>query len=165
MAKKLKTRSEKAAEWVPGRGQPPKGDSARSARLLMRVHPDLLPLVDVHARERGVTRSQFVEQMLIGFLRLDPRAPRLNAFGQLEPPAPGTPPPVQTRPGAFPRPATPPNTHLFLRRWDDFRRASELVTGYVPPDTLIDDYVHQGPEEQPEHPDRAAADRWSRKPR
>ena len=131
----------------------------------MRVHPDLIPLVDIHAKERGLSRSQFVEAMLIGFLRLDPRAPRLNAFGQREPLPEGTPPPVQVRPGAFPRPGTPPNPHLFLRRWDDFRKASELVTGYVPPDTLIDDYVQGGPIEDNEPPDRTAADRWARKPR
>jgi hypothetical protein len=158
MVKKSKTH-------VPGRGQPPKGDRVKSGRLLMRVHPDLLPLIDVHARERAMTRSQFVEQMLVGFLRLDPRAPRITAFGQLEPLPEGTPAPVQTRPFAFPRPATPPNAHLFLRRWDDFRKASELVTGYVPPDTLIEDYVHTGPAEESENYGQAAMDRWARKPR
>jgi hypothetical protein len=164
MVKQSKT-PKKKAEWIPGRGQPPKGDKARSARLLIRVHPDLLPLVDVHAVERGITRSQLVEQMLVGFLRLDPRAPRISAIGQIEPPPEGTPPPVQTRPGAFPRPARPPNAHLFLRRWDDFQKASELVTGYKPPDLLVEDYVALSATDEPDDYGRPAADRWARKPR
>jgi hypothetical protein len=166
MAKDSKTSKKNAPkEWIPGRGPPPKGDKTRSARLLIRVHPDLLPLVDVHAAERGITRSQLVEQVLVGFLRLDPRAPRISAIGQLEPLPEGTPPPIPTRPGAFPRPAVPPNPHLFLRRWDDFRKASELVTGYVPLDTLVEDYVSMGPTDEPDDYGKPAADRWSRKPR
>lgn len=162
MAKNSKSSPKK---YIPGRGQPPKGSATKSGRLLMRVHPDLLPLIDVHAKERAMTRSQFVEQMLVGFLRLDPRAPRINAFGQLEPRPEGTPPPVQVRPGSFPRPATPPNPNLFLRRWDDFRRASEMVTGHVPSDSLIEDYVATGPEVESESYGKTAADRWARKPR
>lgn len=113
-----------------------------------------------------MTRTQFVEQMLVGFLRLDPRAPRINAFGQIEPLPEGTPPPIPTRPGAFPRPATPPNPHLFLRRWDEFRKASGMVTGFVPQDILMEDYLQNvGPIDEPDNYGQAAADRWARKPR
>lgn len=160
MAKDSKTPTKK---FVPGRGQPPKGDKARSARLLIRVHPNLLDLVDVHAEERGVTRSQLVEQLLVGFIRLDPRAPRISAIGQIEPPPEGAPPPVQTRPGSFPRPGTPPNAHLFLRRWDDFRQASQLVTGYAPPDALIEDWVQTGPNDEPDDLPLPPHARWGRK--
>lgn len=160
MAKDSKTKKVKP----PAALKTPKGGSTKEGRLLMRVHTDLLPLIDVQARERAMTRTQFVESLLIGMLRLDPRAPRINAYGQLEPLPEGTKPPIE-RPGAFPRPATPPNAHLFLRRWDDFRKASELLTGYVPHDSLIEDYVHQGPAEESESYGKPAADRWSRKPR
>lgn len=147
-------------------GQPPKGDAARSDRLIMRIHPDVLPLLDQKAVEQGLTRSQFVEKLLVGWLRLDPRTPRIDAVGRLEvspaPSRPGAP----VRSGSLPRPAEPSlSPHIFLSRWEKFCTAARLVMGWDPKDELIEYYVDRHGPEPDQDADRSAVERWLKRPR
>jgi hypothetical protein len=57
------------------------GDRIREGRLVMRVHHDLLDLVDIRARERGESRSRFIERLLVAFLQADPRNPKIDPWG------------------------------------------------------------------------------------
>jgi hypothetical protein len=47
----------------------------------MRVHLDLLELVDIRARERGESRSRFIERLLVAFLQSDLRNPKNRSLG------------------------------------------------------------------------------------
>jgi hypothetical protein len=154
MVKAAKTQKRKSRAGKQGRGQPPRGDAARTDRLIMRVHPDLLPLLDEKAREKGQSRSQFVEQLLIGWLRIDPRTPRITAFGQLD----LTPAPADGK----------KNPYAFLSRWEKFCTASRLVLGFDPPDEWMYDWapdVSVDPNERQDPDERVAIERWSRRPR
>jgi len=53
-------------------------DGQKTERLTFRVHPDLLQLLDARAAEAGINRSQYVEKILIGWLRADPRNPKID---------------------------------------------------------------------------------------
>jgi hypothetical protein len=56
-------------------GGRPKADprSIRSERLVLRVHPDLMGVLDNLANESLISRSQLVERILITFCNQDPR--------------------------------------------------------------------------------------------
>lgn len=61
----------------------PKVDLAavRSERVTMRMHPDLVAILDARATERGVSRSAYVEQVIVGWVQADPRNPKVDARG------------------------------------------------------------------------------------
>lgn len=61
----------------------PTSEDARDHRLMMRVHTGLIELVDIRAAERGDSRSRFIERLLIAYLRLDPRNPKLDPNGRV----------------------------------------------------------------------------------
>ena len=69
-------------------GKPPRPGEVRTEKLVMRVHPDLMELLTESAREKGVTRSAYVEQLLVGWVRLDPRNCRVDMIGKYAPDAP-----------------------------------------------------------------------------
>ncbi|MDB6166013.1 MAG: hypothetical protein JWQ83_1153 [Lacunisphaera sp.] len=70
-------------------GRPPRNpETLRTERLVMRVHPDFLRVVTERAEEQRLTRSRFVEEMLRGFLAMDPRNPRFDINGKIDPRAP-----------------------------------------------------------------------------
>ena len=64
--------------------KPPSPEDARDFRYMMRLHPDLIELLDIQAAERGETRTRFIEKILVGFLRADPRNPRTDAAGRIQ---------------------------------------------------------------------------------
>lgn len=66
-------------------GRPPRPDDVRSARLILRAHPDLMNVLTVRARAAGVSRSRYVERLLIAWLNADPRNPKLDAVGKMSP--------------------------------------------------------------------------------
>ncbi|CUT14517.1 hypothetical protein BF49_5597 [Bradyrhizobium sp.] len=86
MVKDSKTsKPQKKRVWGPrpGRVRGPPGPDARDHRMMMRMHSGLVSLLDVRSRDRGESRSRFIEKILIAYLAADPRNPRLDAVGRL----------------------------------------------------------------------------------
>ena len=72
-----------------GAGRPARdGETLRSDRLVMRVHPDFMKVLSERAEEQRMSRSRFIEEVLRGFLALDPRNPRFDVHGKIDPRAP-----------------------------------------------------------------------------
>lgn len=70
-------------------GRPPRdADTLRTERLVLRVHPDFLDVLTERAEEQRMTRSRYVEELLRGILALDPRNPRFDRNGKIDPNAP-----------------------------------------------------------------------------
>jgi hypothetical protein len=102
-------------------GKKAKPDDVRTDRLVLRVHPDLMELLTERARERGVTRSAYVEQLLVGWVRLDPRNRRVDLIGKYVGDAPD---PVDYK---------RTSTFSYLNRAQRFAQASQLLLGAPPP--------------------------------
>ena len=60
-------------------------ETLRSERLVMRIHPDFLKTLNDRAEEQRMTRSRFVEEILRGYLALDPRNPKFDINGKIDP--------------------------------------------------------------------------------
>jgi hypothetical protein len=160
MAKESKTK-------VPGGGFPrrygpvAKPDQARGDRLTLRMHPDIMEILAMRAAERGVSRSHLVEQILVGFMRADPRNPKLDPVGRI---AEGAEPPLALRERS---------PVQLADRWRKFVTAHEIVIGAPPPADWLDD--PSGYWDAPAHADRGPADdedrpqaspgRWARRRR
>src|ERR1700676_156159 len=102
------------------------GDT-RTERLVLRVHPDLVEVLTERAREKGLTRSAYVEQLLIGWVRLDPRNRRLDMIGKYVADAPDPMDPKRM------------STFSFQERWRKFNIASRLLLGATPPSDWFPD--------------------------
>lgn len=89
VAKKLTpSRKSRGTEKDLG-GRPPRdADTLRTERLVLRVHPDFLATLSERAEELRMTRSRYVEELLRGVLALDPRNPRFDRNGKIDPAAP-----------------------------------------------------------------------------
>lgn len=98
-------------------------------RLVLRVHPDLMRILTDRARERGITRSQYVEKLLIGWANLDPRNQRLDMIGKINPAAP-LPNDVRLR-----------SPLSFADRWVKFGSASRLLLGAEPPKEWLEESI------------------------
>lgn len=108
-------------------GLKPKPESAKSDRIIMRVHPDLLTVIDRRAEERGMGRSQYLRNVIVGWSNADPRNPRLGLSGkQID----GAPPP-----GDMQR----HRPHVFAERWQRFVAAHTAVMGYPPPTGWVEE--------------------------
>lgn len=64
----------------------PFGDpaDARTLRLAQRAHPDLMSVLDQRSREYGLTKSQFIERILVDYLNAHEHA-QLDAIGRWVP--------------------------------------------------------------------------------
>lgn len=64
----------------------PFGDPSdvRTFRLAQRVHPDLMSVLDQRSREYGLTRSQFIERILVDYLNTHEHA-QLDVIGRWVP--------------------------------------------------------------------------------
>jgi hypothetical protein len=88
MAKKAKTSAKRRLTNRDLGGRPPTDPAThRSGRLVLRVHPDFMATLTLRADEQRMTRSRFVEEILMGVLALDPRNPRFDKFGRIDPKA------------------------------------------------------------------------------
>lgn len=74
---------QKKSVAAPRTGRQARPDDVRSARLILRAHPDLMKILTVRARAAGVSRSRYVERLLIAWLMADPRNPRIDAVGKI----------------------------------------------------------------------------------
>ena len=108
-------------------GKPARPGEVRSDRLIMRIHPDLLQVLSIRAREKGLTRSQYIEQILVGWARLDPRNPRVDMIGKFDPAAP-SPEELRSR-----------SSFRFADLWTKFGTVSRLLLGAPPPAEWVDD--------------------------
>lgn len=126
---------------------------AKSNRLTLRMHPDIMDILSMRAAERGVSRSHLVEQILVGMMRADPRNPRMDAVGRIVPDA--------EAPLAL-RERSPVQ---LADRWRKFATAHEIVIGSPPSAEWLDDpasywsedwhggaHADRGPVEQDEEP-------------
>lgn len=102
-------------------GKPAHPADVKTDRLVLRVHPDLLAILTNRSKERGITRSQYVEKLLIGWSNLDPRNPRLDLIGKVSPTAP------------VPAALRDTQGREYARRWEKFCDASVLLFGSEPP--------------------------------
>lgn len=61
----------------------PYGDpkDVRSTRMIQRVHPHLVGVLEQRAREYGITKSQFIERILIDYLNYTEGA-QLDSIGR-----------------------------------------------------------------------------------
>jgi hypothetical protein len=102
-------------------GKKAKPDDVRTERLVLRVHPDLMEILTSRAREKGETRSAYVEKLLVGWVRLDPRNRRVDLIGKYVGDAPD--------PADYKR----TSTFAYLNRAQRFAQASQLLLGAPPP--------------------------------
>ena len=102
----------------------PAGDAIRSDRLMMRMHQDLVKLLDARSAEAGESRSRYIEKLLIAFLRLDPRNPKMDPWGRIDATAP---PPIKT------------DKIIFGEKWSRWKDINERLLGFRVPDEWLDD--------------------------
>jgi hypothetical protein len=107
-------------------GKPANPDDVRTERLSMRVHPDLAAILTARARERGITRSQYIEQLLVGWVKIDPRNPKIDAIGRIDVDAA---PPLSMRLEPL----------KFGERWARLATVMEALLGMRPADEWIED--------------------------
>jgi hypothetical protein len=108
------------------RGRRP-GDPAakRSDRLVVRVHPDLVDALNLSADEAGISRSLFIEKILVSYVRQDPRFADLDHMGRRR---------------ATHVQATETSMRAFEQRWNRFAGIRRAVIG-----DDIPDEGHYGP--------------------
>lgn len=111
--------------------QPKAASELRGERLVLRVHPDFQDLLTMLARERGISRSAYIERVLLGWVSADPRNPRLDAIGKK---IPGVPSPHELLKS---------NPVRFGQRWKNFSDVSSLLLGETPPQTWLEDFEDQ----------------------
>ncbi|MBR0994313.1 hypothetical protein JQ580_26685 [Bradyrhizobium japonicum] len=99
-------------------------DSIRDGRLMMRVHQDLVELLDVRSAEAGESRTRYIEKLLLAFLRMDPRNPKLDPWGRID----ATVPLLSTR-----------DQIRFGEMWARWRDINERLLGFRVPDDWIAD--------------------------
>jgi hypothetical protein len=58
-----------------------KPGDARQERLVLRIHPDLMAVLIQRSRESGLTRSQYVERILVGYV-VNVEGAELDAIGR-----------------------------------------------------------------------------------
>jgi hypothetical protein len=109
----------------PGRKPPP--PDIRGERLVLRVHPDVIEILTRRARERGVSRSQYVERLVLGWIKADPRNPTLDAIGKRTPKA--------VQPADLKR----LSPHVFGQRWARFEQISDLLLEETPKKSWLDE--------------------------
>jgi hypothetical protein len=111
----------------PRRGPEPRPDLARSGRVALRCHPDIERILELRAREEGVSKSKYVERLLVGWLGADPRNPRMDQNGRFVPGA-ETPFDLRTK--------DPVRT---AERFHRFSQAHDLLFGNPAPRRYLDE--------------------------
>ncbi|MEH2499572.1 hypothetical protein V1294_006051 [Bradyrhizobium sp. AZCC 1678] len=109
----------------PTRAKAPVVDEIREGRLMMRVHADLVHMLDIRAKERGESRSRYIEKLLVAFLRADPRNPKIDAVGRIDAEAPA--------------PLKAPDPLRFGERWARWVDINDKLLGFRVPDEWLDD--------------------------
>jgi hypothetical protein len=122
-------------------GKKAKPDDVRTDRLVLRVHHDLMEILSERAREKGETRSHYVEKLLVGWVRLDPRNRKVDLIGKYVPDAPD------------PRDPKRMSSFGYHERWRKFNNASRLLLGAPPPSDWLPDEEGGDPADYRQQPD------------
>jgi hypothetical protein len=123
MVKDSKKKAAKAAAapiTVPGPG-------IRSERLTMRVHPHLMHILDMRAAERNLSRSAYIESILIAWTAADPRNPKIDSGGKL---VDGAPTPIEQM---------NKNSLAFGAKWAKFNQAYAILFGQSAPSQWVEE--------------------------
>ncbi|ABE39358.1 hypothetical protein IP86_02880 [Rhodopseudomonas sp. AAP120] len=115
-----------AAAAAPRAKRQARPDDARSGRLILRAHPDLLQVLTVRARVAGISRSRYVERLLIAWLNADPRNPRMDAVGKI-------------RTGFDQARHAAPSALARAERWTRYNSAHAALFGVPLPDSDFED--------------------------
>lgn len=102
-------------------------DEVRSERLTMRMHPDLMHILDERAKERNVSRSAYIEQLLIGWVQADPRNPKVDGRGKLVENAPS---PIEQMNN---------NSFAYAAKWAKFNTAYAILLGTDAPKKWVEE--------------------------
>ena len=102
-------------------------DEVRSERLTMRVHPDLMHILDKRAAEQAMSRSAYIERILVGWVQADPRNPKVDSRGKLVENAP-TPLEQMNK-----------NSIAFGKKWADFNTAYAILIGTDAPKKWVEE--------------------------
>jgi hypothetical protein len=107
-------------------------DEKRSERITIRAHDDLMRLLTLRSDEAGVSRSHYIERLLIRWLTADPRNPKLDAMGRIVP-------------GPTPYDLRAKDPLRTADRWQRFSTAHELLMGMAPPRDWFEDPISYWP--------------------
>ncbi|MGY3356276.1 hypothetical protein ACVWZK_002939 [Bradyrhizobium sp. GM0.4] len=135
----LKAAPKKRDRKKPTTKQSAFGAEPRGGRLMVRIHPDLLELLSLRAAERGESRARFMERIIVGFLRADPRNPKMDPAGRIDPAAP---PPIKADPIRY------------GAAWSRWEQLNEQMFSFRPPADWLDDEAGYAMWAKRAHPDR-----------
>lgn len=57
-------------------------EDVKHERLTLRVHSDLIKILQKRADERNMSRSAYVEELLVAWVQSDPRNPKIDSKGK-----------------------------------------------------------------------------------
>jgi hypothetical protein len=106
---------------------PKDDDEIRATRITIRAHQDLEKLLTLRADEAGVSRSHYIERLLIRWLTADPRNPGLDAMGRIK------------TGGTTPFDMRHKDPLKMAERWQRFAAAHEVLFSMRPPQDLFED--------------------------
>ena len=130
--------------------EPRDSSDIRHNRLTLRAHDDLMKLLSLRASESGLSRSAYIERLLIAWLRADPRNPKLDNMGKRVPNAGPSPFDLRTS-----------EPLRIAERWQRFSQAHELIFGQNAPRDWFEDADSYWPAPHGGHfePEEAESDR------
>ncbi|WP_271602686.1 hypothetical protein [Bradyrhizobium sp. CCBAU 45384] len=100
-------------------------EDIKHERLTLRVHSDLIRILQKRADERNMSRSAYVEGLLIAWVQADPRNPKVDSKGKL----------VENAPS--PLEQMNANSMKFGAKWADFNRLYALLFGQSAPEKWV----------------------------
>jgi len=101
-------------------------EDVRSERLTMRVHPDLMHILDVRSRERNMSRSAYIEQIMVGWIQADPRNPKIDSRGKI---VDGAPTPLELMNN---------KSFAYAEKWAKFNTAYQILIGTNAPQAWVE---------------------------
>lgn len=101
--------------------EPRPAEEIRGGRLTLRVHDDLMKLLTQRGRENSLSRSAYIERLLLAWLRADPRNPKMDPIGRV---VEGAPTPLEL---------LEEEPSKMGRKWEKFSQAHELLFGQGAP--------------------------------
>jgi hypothetical protein len=101
-------------------------EDIKSVRMTIRLHPDLVRILDARAAELGINRSLYVEKLLVGWAKADPRNPRIDMRGKF----------LDT---ADPEDLRKKSPLVFAERWQKFSHAYSIILGTPAPQSWFEE--------------------------
>ena len=101
-------------------------EDVRSERLTMRVHRDLMYILDQRAKEANMSRSAYIERILVGWVQADPRNPKVDSRGKL----------VENAPS--PNELRLKKSFAYAEKWTKFNAAYAILIGTNAPTAWVE---------------------------